>query len=127
MPLELGLDLGAKNYGNSRHQEKRILVLENVRYRFQATASDLAGIDIKAHSADPFKIMRCTRDWLVQEASAPSVSPSELWFQFNECMSRVFDQLRSENYTEGDIDHLPEHELIERMDELTTPLPPKAQ
>lgn len=122
MPLELGLDLGAKNFGRPSHRQKKVLVLEEERYRFQAAVSDLAGSDIKHHGAKPEKIMKCVRDWLVHEASAPSISPSQLWVQFNECMSLVYDELRSESYNDADIEHLPEHELIERMSLLIEPL-----
>ena len=66
MPLELGVFLGARRYGRARHQEKRCLVLDRERFRYQAYLSDLSGQDIKAHGDDPMKAIRAVRDWLSQ-------------------------------------------------------------
>lgn len=55
MPLELGLFLGAKRYGDPEQTRKRVLVLDTERYRYQRFISDLAGQDIHAHDNDPGK------------------------------------------------------------------------
>jgi len=115
MPLELGLDMGAKTYGSPELRKKRILILEKERYRFQKAISDLSNSDIKAHNADPDQIVTVVRDWLVQEAKAPKLSPSYIWGQFNDCMADIYIELLAENYTPKDIEKLPEHERIERM------------
>lgn len=47
MPLELGLFLGAKRYGNAGQRLKRALILDIERRRYQKFISDLAGMDIK--------------------------------------------------------------------------------
>lgn len=49
MPLELGLFLGAKQYGNEAQQDKRVLILDVEQYRYQRFISDLAGMDIHEH------------------------------------------------------------------------------
>jgi len=64
MPLELGVFLGATRYGGRRQKEKSSLILDTERYRFQKFCSDIAGQDIKAHSNEVHKIIRCVRDWL---------------------------------------------------------------
>lgn len=66
MPLELGVFLGARRYGRARHQEKRCLVLDRERFRYQAYLSDLSGQDIRAHGDDPMKAIRAVRDWISQ-------------------------------------------------------------
>jgi len=115
MPLELGLDMGAKTYGGTRLKKKKILILEKERYRFQKAISDLSNSDIKAHHADPDQIVTVVRDWLVQEANAPKLAPSFIWGQFNDCMADIHTELIAEHYTPKDIAKLPEHERIERM------------
>jgi len=64
MPLELGVFLGAKKYGDSRQKEKRCLVLDRERYRYQRFCSDIAGQDIRAHHDLPSGVIRAVRDWL---------------------------------------------------------------
>jgi hypothetical protein len=49
MPLELGLFIGAQEYGDAAQQDKRSLVLDAEPYRYQAFCSDIAGQDIRAH------------------------------------------------------------------------------
>jgi hypothetical protein len=64
MPLELGVFLGARAYGSGRQKQKRCLILDRERYRYQRYISDLAGQDPKAHADDPAKAIQCVRDWL---------------------------------------------------------------
>lgn len=64
MPLELGLDLGCKRYGNAYHQEKVILVLDTEDYRYQKYISDLAGRDPAAHHDNIEEVINEVRNWL---------------------------------------------------------------
>jgi hypothetical protein len=64
MPLELGIFLGARRYGNKVQKLKRLLILDTEQYRYQKFISDLAGIDIHGHRGDPTIALRETRDWL---------------------------------------------------------------
>lgn len=52
MPLELGLFLGAKRFGDPAQNRKRCLILDTEPYRYQAYMSDIAGQDIEAHNND---------------------------------------------------------------------------
>lgn len=52
MPLELGLFLGAKRFGDKAQTRKRCLVLDTEPCRYQAFMSDIAGQDIEAHGND---------------------------------------------------------------------------
>lgn len=64
MPLELGLFLGAQEYGVGDQAEKRSLVLDSERYRYQKFCSDIAGQDIRAHEDDPAKLIAAVRAML---------------------------------------------------------------
>jgi len=123
MPLELGLDMGAKTYGGPKLRKKKILILEKERYRFQKAISDLSNSDIKAHNGDADQIVTVVRDWLVQEAKSPKLSPSFIWGQFNDCMADIYKDLLAESFTPKDIGKLPEHERIERMSSWIKRLP----
>ena len=64
MPLELGIFLGAKRFGNADQKSKRLLILDVEQYRYQKFVSDLAGMDVHEHRGDPLLAIRETRDWL---------------------------------------------------------------
>ncbi len=64
MPLELGLDLGCKQYGKPYQQEKVFLVLDTEQYRYQKYISDLAGRDPAAHHDSEQEVINNVRDWL---------------------------------------------------------------
>jgi hypothetical protein len=64
MPLELGLFLGAREFGPARTSQKVSLVLDTERFRYQQFCSDLAGVDIVAHANQPRGIVHAVRNWL---------------------------------------------------------------
>ena len=64
MPLELGIFMGAKRYGPKRQREKRLLIFDKEKYRYQKFISDIAGMDIHAHGGKPQTALVETRDWL---------------------------------------------------------------
>ena len=64
MPLELGIFLGAKHYGDEAQGDKRVLILDVEKYRYQRFISDLAGMDIHEHGGDGVRAARETRNWL---------------------------------------------------------------
>lgn len=68
MPLELGLDLGCQRYGPDHLTEKRLLIMDRSRHRYQRAISDIGGQDIVNHSNNPRYLIRCIRDWLSTES-----------------------------------------------------------
>jgi hypothetical protein len=64
MPLELGLDLGCRQYGKPYHQENVVLVLDTEQYRYQKYISDLAGRDPVAHNDSDEQVINEVRNWL---------------------------------------------------------------
>ena len=64
MPLELGLFLGARRFGEGSQKSKRCLILDRDRYRYQQAISDISGQDLSCHNGDAEEAIRCVRDWL---------------------------------------------------------------
>lgn len=64
MPLELGMFLGAKEYGVSKQRDKLCLVLDRDPYRYQKFCSDIAGQDIGAHAGKIERAVTLVRDFL---------------------------------------------------------------
>jgi hypothetical protein len=69
MPFELGLYLGAREFGHGRHRKKSCLILDESRYRFQKFLSDIAGQDITAHNSKPENAVAAVRNWLNSAAT----------------------------------------------------------
>ncbi len=64
MPLELGMFLGAKEFGDERQREKLSLVLDRSQHRYEKFCSDIKGCDISAHRRDPALAISAVRDFL---------------------------------------------------------------
>jgi len=64
MPLELGIFLGAKKFGNRLHKTKNCLILDTRAYRYRQSVSDIAGLDIDYHNNSSKKAIISVRNWL---------------------------------------------------------------
>lgn len=64
MPFELGLFLGAKRFGFGPQKEKKCLVIDTEKYRYQKFLSDISGQDIKSHKGDILTCIGVIRGWL---------------------------------------------------------------
>lgn len=73
MPLELGIFLGCKRFGDGENQLKRCIILDVEPYRYQRFVSDLAGMDVNAHGGDPRRMVGRVRDWLVTVSRRRSI------------------------------------------------------
>jgi len=74
MPLELGVFLGARQFGDRAQREKVCLVLDRETYRYQMFCSDIAGQDIRSHHNDVRKIIVVVRNWLRNALRDKSIS-----------------------------------------------------
>ncbi len=64
MPLELGIDLGCRRFGNAHNKRKVTLILDTSPHRYQKFISDIAGQDVYSHASKPEKVIKHVRDWL---------------------------------------------------------------
>ena len=64
MPLELGVFLGAKRFGDREQHGKICLILDRAPHRYQKFCSDISGQDIRAHHNDGRVAIQVVRDWL---------------------------------------------------------------
>jgi hypothetical protein len=65
MPLELGLFLGCKRFGNDQQRKKACLILDKEPYRYRESISDISGHDIHSHGGDPDRAIIEVRNWIV--------------------------------------------------------------
>lgn len=77
MPLELGLFLGAQEYGSGPQKQKRSLILDTEPYRYQRFCSDIAGQDIRAHNDEPARVIAAVRAMLSTALEGRARIPGE--------------------------------------------------
>jgi hypothetical protein len=65
MPLELGVFLGAKRYGDDQQKKKRCAIMDVDQYRYQKFISDLNGMDIQAHGGVTRQMVEHVRTFLL--------------------------------------------------------------
>ncbi len=75
MPLELGIFLGAKKFGDDIQRKKLCLIMDREPYRYRKFCSDISGQDISSHNSRVRKAITITRNWL-QSALKGTIIPS---------------------------------------------------
>lgn len=112
MPYELGLDIGAIEYGNKKLRSKRILILETEKYHYQKVLSDIAGQDIENHNDDPKTLITKVRNWFSANNQTLTVAgPSEIWIAYNQFIEDLYSRL-SGTYTSAEIEEMPVADFI---------------
>ncbi len=64
MPFELGLAMGARQFGGGRQRTKRACIMVAIDFALPRYLSDLAGSDPAAHRDDPHEVIRIVRGHL---------------------------------------------------------------
>ncbi|MBU4480659.1 nucleotide-binding protein [Patescibacteria group bacterium] len=111
MPLELGLFLGAKRFGDKRHNKKACLIFDRKPYRYQKFISDISGQDIRGHNSKPKTAIKEVRDWLRGKSKRYPPDGSIIWNRYEEFQKDLLTtckelQLDSKSPTYGDYLHL---------------------
>lgn len=115
MPFELGIDYGCRQFGAGRNKSKKILVLEERAYRYQAVISDLAGCDIAAHGGDFERAVRKVRNWLVAEAEAARVGAARILGAYLGFQEWYYERQLAAGFSEADIQDYPTAELLQAI------------
>lgn len=117
MPFELGIDYGCREFHGGNRREKKILILEEARYRHQIAISDLAGCDIEVHGADFQKAVRKVRNWLVNEADANAVGANRILGAYVDFQEWHYERQLKAGFSDDDIQDYPTKELLASMSE----------
>lgn len=115
MPFELGMDYGCREFFGNGRETKRLLILEEKPYRYQAVLSDLSGCDIKAHGADFQKAVRHVRNWLVSEANISADGASRILGAYADFQEWYYEKQLAAGFSEEDIQDYPTIELMNAM------------
>jgi len=115
MPLELGLFLGARRYGDRTQRKKACLILDRDKYRYQIFCSDISGQDIRAHGNDVSTAMSAVRDWLQTHLpkSMHLPGPAAITARYIEFQRQVPYMCQVENLQPSEMSFLDYRHLIE--------------
>lgn len=115
MPLELGIFLGARRFGDEHNRRKRCLILDREPYRYQGFCSDLAGQDIKPHAGQTAAAITATRNWLRQWITSSGAripggkTITQRYEAFRELLPIMCDE---EGLDEAELTYVDYHKLI---------------
>jgi hypothetical protein len=115
MPFELGIDVGCIRFKGGKWSQKKCLILEAAKYRYQAALSDMSNSDIAVHKKKPAEVARAVRNWLRAQTKVAAPGPARVWGAFNDFMAYNYASLVTEGHSPRDIERLPADELIWRM------------
>lgn len=117
MPFELGMDYACRKFGSAPLDEKTILILEENRYDYQKSLSDIAGWDIEAHDGDYQKAIRCVRNWLVAKPATPKVGSAKIVGEYAAFQEWHWERELAAGSSEEDIREYPTVEVVQAMHE----------
>ncbi len=106
MPYELGLDLGACEYGGKTLKTKITLILETSRFHYQQVLSDISGQDIENHNDDPQTLVTKVRNWVSKNSSGFIIGQRQIWIALNQFNALLITDLSS-TYSKKDINEMP--------------------
>ena len=117
MPFELGLDIGCRIFGKDNYSDKKHLILEKEKYRYQVAISDLSNSDIKSHKNDPMKAVRQIRNWFVENGLRNVPSATVIWYSFTDFITDFYEKRKAEGFAEEDIYEMPIPEYCDFINE----------
>lgn len=117
MPFELGIDYACRRYFGRGREAKKILVLEEKRYRHQIALSDLAGCDVEAHAGSFEKAVRKVRNWLVSEAGIQAPGAARILDAYADFQEWYYKRQLAAGFSDDDILDYPTRELLNAMTE----------
>lgn len=115
MPFEFGIDWACRRWRGGERADKRLLVLEEKPYRYQAALSDIAGCDIQYHKADFQVAVRKVRNWLVSEAAIAADPAARIVARYADFQGWYYEKQLAAGFSEDDIKDYPTNELLAAM------------
>ena len=103
MPLELGLFLAAKHFGQDQQKRKACIVFEGPSHSYEAFISDIKGQDIVAHENDPSTMVAKVRNWLTSNSGTSLQGGHALWSEYEAFQSQLPAQCQMAKLREGDL------------------------
>lgn len=105
MPFECGLFWGCLEYGERKHKNKRLLVLDSEEYRYRGSLSDIAGQDIQFHRNSPRVAMDKVRSWLNAGSGRKTIPGGEaIWNHYMLFQDDLIPMLKTAGITRAELE-----------------------
>lgn len=95
MPLELGICMGALEFGTKKQRDNKYLVIESDMFRFKQFISDISGQDIRNHNNTIGDAIKIVRNWLSSKTPENIPSASKIiaeYERFNEDLPELCEE-----------------------------------
>lgn len=115
MPFELGVDHGARRFGNGPFSQKAVLILETDQYDYQKSLSDISGWDINAHGGDFTVAVRHVCSWLIRQAGANQIGPKRVLGDYVSFQEWYWERELARGASQDDIKAYPTVQMVEAM------------
>ena len=99
MPLELGICIGAIEFGTKRQKDNKYLVIESDRFRFKQFISDISGQDIKDHNDNAYNAIKVVRNWLAHKTTERIPSASKIISEFEKFNAELPEFCKENQWT----------------------------
>ncbi len=117
MPFELGLDIGAREFNKEKFHGKICLILEEKKFRYQTSLSDISNSDIKIHEGKALGIVEAIRNWVAENSTSRIPIYSLIWRMYLDFTSDFYKMYKNEGIKIGQIYEFPIPEIIREMRE----------
>jgi len=115
MPFELGLSYSARHFGDDDQKNKKLLILESIKYSSKTYLSDISGMDVNCHKNDEKILIKELRNWLLTASKTNGIrQPTKIWERFEMFMSTIKQYCEKDDV---DLDSMPFLELTHNMTE----------
>lgn len=117
MPLELGLDLGCKNYHQDlKYRQKHLLIMEGERGSLSRAMSDLSGVDVLCHENESERLVEMLRNWLFNVGFSDLAGPNLIWDEFNIFNADLYQDFKKKGFRPTQITNLSFREFSHYLD-----------
>ena len=89
MPLELGICIGAIEFGTKKQRENQYLIIESQKFRFKQFISDLSGQDIRDHEDSVEGAIKIIRNWLSGKTPENIPSASIIYNEYIDFLEKL--------------------------------------
>jgi hypothetical protein len=113
MPLELGIFLAAKYFGDNGQLKKNCMIFEEQTHSYEKYISDIKGQDISFHNNKPNIIISNIRNWLNTNSKNHFLpSGSVLWGEYQNFRKLLPKMCNSHSLTISELTYLEYAELV---------------
>lgn len=99
MPLELGICIGAIEFGNKKQRDNKYLIIESEKFRFKQFISDLSGQDIRDHKDTDEGAIKIIRNWLASKTTEKIPSASIIISDYKKFLADLPDLCEENMWT----------------------------